>query len=243
MGDPGAHKEVSTVNEQESRDEEPAARELSRRQFIERTGVTAGGVIALGVASGLPVLAEAPAATAEAAAPAALTPGERAALRAILARLLPADELGPGAVEAGVDVYIERALAGAYAALLPLYRQNLAAIDTTAKTMGAASFAALSAHQQDTLLQQLETGQSTVQVPFSKQVAVLAAQFFPVLLGHMREGMFGDPMYGGNRNFAGWDLLGYPGIKLVWTAPEQALGTRIAPTHTSDAAYGGHPAL
>jgi gluconate 2-dehydrogenase gamma chain len=231
---------VLTVDDQDSHDGPPATRELSRRQFLQQTGVTAGGVFAFGLAPGLPVLEDAPAATAEAAAPAALRPGERITLRAILARLLPADELGPGAVEAGVDVYIDRALAGAYAGLLPLYRQNLAAIDAAAKTMGATSFAALSPYQQDTLLQQVEAGKVTMQVPIGKQVAVLATQFFQVLLQHMREGMFGDPMYGGNRSFAGWDLIGYPGIKLVWAAQEQALGTRIAPAHTSDAAFGGH---
>lgn len=222
------------MSEQESRDKAPAARELSelsRRQFIERGGVMAGGVIALGLAPGLPVLQDAPT-TAEAAAPAALTPGEQTTLRAILARLLPQDELGPGAVEAGVDVYIDRALTGAYAAFMPLYRQNLAAINAAAKAQGAASFAALATHQQDMLLQQIEAG---------KAAGPSSATFFQVVLEHMREGMFSDPMYGGNRNYAGWNLIGYPGIKLVWTAQQQAVGAHVQPAHKSATTFGGRP--
>jgi hypothetical protein len=49
-------------------------------------------------------------------------------------------------------------------------------------------------------------------------------------------------MYGGNYKFAGWDLIGYTGIKLVWTAQEQALGAKLKPAHTSIAMYGGKPA-
>lgn len=220
------------MNEQESRDGAPVARELSRWQFIERSGVTAGAIITLGLASSLPVLADAPAAPVEAAGPVALMSGELTTLRAILARLLPHDALGPGAVEAGVDVYIDRALAGAYADLLPAYRQSLAAIDKGATAMGAASFAALSPAQRDALLKKVEAG----------KLAGVTPQFFATLLEHTREGMFGDPMYGGNRNYVGWDLVGYPGVKLVWTAQEQAIGTKIAPAHTSDASFGGHPA-
>jgi gluconate 2-dehydrogenase gamma chain len=166
--------------------------------------------------------------------PTALSPGELTTLRAVLARLLPSDALGPGAVEAGVDVYIDRELGHAYEALLPVYRQNLAVIDKGARKMGAASFAALSPQQQDALLQRVEAG---------KLAGLMPPQFFQILLQHMREGMFGDPMYGGNRNFAGWDLIDYPGIKLVWTAHEQAIGTTVVAAHTSAAAFGGQPVL
>ena len=57
--------------------------------------------------------------------------------------------------------------------------------------------------------------------------------FFPLLLEHTRQGMFCDPIHGGNRNFAGWDLLGYPGIKLVWTEADQSEGTEVRPEHVS----------
>jgi gluconate 2-dehydrogenase gamma chain len=234
---------VLTVVDQEPRSAAPTDHKLSRRRFIERTGGVSGGAIVFGLAGGARVLAEAPATAAFAAPPAAaptpLTSDELTTLRAMLARLLPADELGPGAIEAGVDVYISQSLAGAYAIFLPLYQQNLAAIDQAAATMGATSFAGLTAQQQDSLLQQVEAGKAPVGTTGPTPAEV--AQYFQLLLAHMREGMFGDPMYGGNKDFAGWDLIGYPGIKLVWTAQDQKIGAKVPFEHRSAGEYGGEP--
>ena len=47
------------------------------------------------------------------------------------------------------------------------------------------------------------------------------------------QGTFGDPFYGGNANFVGWDLIGYPGIRTNVTADEQRLGAAVPPTHKS----------
>jgi hypothetical protein len=60
-----------------------------------------------------------------------------------------------------------------------------------------------------------------------------AAAFFTLVLGHTLQGTFGDPHYGGNRNFIGWDLLGYPGIRLAVTADQQRLGDKPSATHMS----------
>jgi hypothetical protein len=65
-------------------------------------------------------------------------------------------------------------------------------------------------------------------------------EFFQTLITHTRIGMFCDPVWGGNVNFAGWDLMGYPGIKLVWTAEDQAVNSTPKPEHISVAQYGGH---
>src|SRR5690606_28624535 len=83
--------------------------------------------------------------------PTALTDAEFTTLKAAIARLIPADELGPGAVEAGVQIFIDRALAGPYAATLPLYQAGLAALDQAA---GADGFSGLSPERQDELLTQ-----------------------------------------------------------------------------------------
>ena len=48
--------------------------------------------------------------------------------------------------------------------------------------------------------------------------------FFEVVLRHAIEGMFGDPAWGGNIDRIGWDLLGYPGPRHVWTPADQELG-------------------
>jgi hypothetical protein len=46
------------------------------------------------------------------------------------------------------------------------------------------------------------------------------------------EGTFGDPYYGGNKGFAGWDLIRYPGARLVVSLEEQKMAP-IKPTHVS----------
>jgi Gluconate 2-dehydrogenase subunit 3 len=155
-----------------------------------------------------------------------LTAAELTTLKAALDRLIPNDELGPGANEMGVFVYIDRSLGGRNAAALPLYQAGLAALDAAA---GSGGFAGLDADKQDEVLTDAEGG----------KLANAPAGFFGTLLAHTREGMFSDPVHGGNVNFAGWDLIGYPGIKLEWTAEDQAIGSTPKPEHLSVAQYGG----
>jgi gluconate 2-dehydrogenase gamma chain len=204
--------------------------EINRKGFIQRGAMVTGGLIVLARMPGAGVVH---AATADAVdqAPTALSSSEMTTLKAIVARLLPADASGPGAVEANAHVFIDRELGGYYKDLLPLYQQNLVSFDAAAKKAGASSFAALAPDKQDALLQQAESG----------KLGAGWAGFFQLVLEHMREGMFSDPMYGGNKNFAGWNLISYPGVKLVYSAQDQAIGTKVALTHTSVATYGGHP--
>jgi gluconate 2-dehydrogenase gamma chain len=155
-----------------------------------------------------------------------LTPAESDVLEAVVARLVPSDATGPGAADARAAHYIDRALGGALASSRDAYRQGLAAIDAFAISSRGERFARLAAADQDALLEQLEAG-----TPPSFPGG--AAAFFNLVLGHTLQGTFGDPHYGGNRNFAGWDLLGYPGIRLAVTADQQRLGERPAPTHMS----------
>ena len=49
--------------------------------------------------------------------------------------------------------------------------------------------------------------------------------------------MFGDPYHGGNADFAGWDLLGFPGVKLSFGAAEQQLDVNVIPAHKSTTDY------
>lgn len=42
-----------------------------------------------------------------------------------------------------------------------------------------------------------------------------------MLLNHTRQGMFGDPYYGGNANLVGWELIGYPGVRTSVSAADQ----------------------
>jgi hypothetical protein len=50
---------------------------------------------------------------------------------------------------------------------------------------------------------------------------------------HTLQGMFSDPYYGGNANFIGWDLIGYPGIRMVVSAEEQSISKPPKPVRRS----------
>jgi gluconate 2-dehydrogenase gamma chain len=143
-----------------------------------------------------------------------LTATESDLLEAILDRLIPTDEYGPGAKEARVINYIDRGLGGALAAQKPAYTAGLVALDRYAQTTRGKAFMQLSPRDQDSVLMDVEGGQATGFTGSS-------AQFFGMVLGHTRQGMFGDPFYGGNANFAGWDLLGYPGVRTNVTPADQ----------------------
>jgi gluconate 2-dehydrogenase gamma chain len=160
-----------------------------------------------------------------------LAPAEAAFVEAAVARLIPNDDLGPGAVEAGVPAFIDRQLAGEYGSggrwymqgpwgqgeptqgyqtrLTPaaMYRVAVREIDQAVSHEGrAATFAKLGADDQDRWLQQLEKGK--VQLP-----TVDAKTFFQLLHQNTLEGFWADPIYGGNRNMAGWKLIGFPGAR------------------------------
>jgi hypothetical protein len=173
-----------------------------------------------------------------ASVPGALTVAEMKTLEGVLAQLLPKDDLGPGAVDAGVPTYIDTALAGSYRPLLPVYQGLLATFDKAAASLGAGSFAELSASKQIALLGDFEAGKPP---GVAVSATASAASDFQLLLEHMREGMFGDPMYGGNANLSGWELIGYPDIQLSPSATDQAVGTNVKPTRQTAKTLGGKP--
>lgn len=146
-------------------------------------------------------------------------------LEAVVARLIPSDGNGPGALEAGAARYIDRALGEALALFHEVYAAGLAALDAEARRAAGQSFADLDATRQDALLRDFEQNRVT---GFPN-----AAAFFDTVLGHTLEGTFSDPYYGGNRDFVGWDLLGYPGLRLAVTAQEQRMSAEPEPTRVS----------
>ena len=143
-----------------------------------------------------------------------LTAQEFDTLEAIVARLIPSDTLGPGAKEAGAGRYIDRALGGALASSRQAYAAGLAALDRYARSSRGDAFARLSPTDQDSVLIDVETGAAT---GFTGSSAV----FFNMVLNHTHQGTFGDPYYGGNANFIGWDLIAYPGVRTMVSAADQ----------------------
>jgi gluconate 2-dehydrogenase gamma chain len=157
-----------------------------------------------------------------------LTAEQSDILEAVVARLIPTDELGPGATEARAAHYIDRALGGALASSHQAYTAGLAALDRYARSSRGAAFAQLSPVDQDSVLIDVETGAATGFTGSS-------ATFFNMVLNHTHQGTFGDPYYGGNANFAGWDLIGYPGVRtMVSTEDQRRLeANQLKPNHKS----------
>jgi gluconate 2-dehydrogenase gamma chain len=179
---------------------------LSRRELFKRAGVAGAAIFAMPELSRvLNIRRELFAQTRT------LTPSEKATLSAICARVIPTDDNGPGAIEAHAPEYIDHALSGALAGSRQAYAEGLAAIDEAAQQTLKAPFAKLAPAQQDAVL----TG-------------VQDTPFFNLLRGHTLQGTFCDPIYGGNANFVGWDLVGYPGVRLNVTAAEQNMSTPAA---------------
>jgi gluconate 2-dehydrogenase gamma chain len=152
----------------------------------------------------------------------ALTPEQLKTLEAMLDRIVPKDELGPGAVECGAAVYIDRSLAGALAGEKAAFIEGLAGVDVLARSSHNAAFAELSPEVRDELLTGMENG--------------TGRQFFARVRRLTLEGMFSDPYYGGNRNFAGWDLIRYPGPRLAVGPEDQKMSVPPKPYRRS--AYG-----
>jgi len=150
---------------------------------------------------------------------AALTPSQMKTLVAFIDRLIPSDELGPGAVASGVQIYIDRVLAGPNASEKDTFIQGLEAVDAYAKRAHGAPLAELSAEKRDQVLNEMTDS------PFFNRARRLTL-----------EGMFSDPYYGGNKNFAGWDLIRYPGPRPAVAAEDQAMNVDIKPYRVS--AYG-----
>ena len=158
-----------------------------------------------------------------------LTQPEIRFLDAAVERLIPTDELGPGAREAGVTCYIDGQLCSAWGThgrnyrwgpwlegtpeqgfqsrLTPqeIYRIGIQEINAVCRARHERPFDQLQAEKQDEMLKLLEKGE--VKLP-----SLSSKLFFDLLWRNTEEGYFADPMYGGNRGKVGWKLLGFPGV-------------------------------
>ncbi len=134
-------------------------------------------------------------------------------LDAVLERLIPSDGLGAGAREACVSRYLTRRLAGPYRHHLETYADGLHRLEAESRQRHGAGFASLGPERQDALLHAAATRSDD------------GDPFFELLLAHALEGMFADPSHGGNADRVGWQLIGYPGPRAVWSEADQRLGT------------------
>jgi gluconate 2-dehydrogenase gamma chain len=197
---------------------------ISRRAFLKAAGAAA-------TAPAIPLVANAQhGARGEARHAIAYTfmnPRESAFIEAAVARLIPADELGPGALESNVPYFIDRQLGGAWGAGERLYRSGpfhegtpsqgyqspftpaelfrkaMRAIDEDLAKRNTA-FAQLATHEQDAYLTALQKEKRDLG-------GVPSGVFFESLLEVTIEGYFSDPAYGGNKDMLAWEMIGFPG--------------------------------
>lgn len=240
--------------------------ELNRRTFLKGAG---GSMAALVVASAFSrdLLAE------EGDASDAfqfLNESEAKAVDAIAEQFWPTTEDSPGAHEAGVVYYIDRALAGAYQDYQRVYQIGLGWLDQATMEQFDSVFVDLNADQQLAFLSEVlgvtqptgAPGTPSVATPIAATpepdilaiegldqgpatpvatepdpdetiaglpmiaggdgpVVKTLAEFLDVVRVHTMEGLFSDPVYGGNRNFAGWKAVGYGGPYYVHTEEQQ----------------------
>ena len=240
----------------------------SRRDFLK-------AVTALG-AAGVPVATEAATVHTQPAQPAHhgaharvasdadvylfFTAPEASFVEAALASLIPADELGPGAREAGVAHFIDRQLTGAFGAHARNYRQGpwlegtpeqgfqspltpkqiyRAAITETNRfcvSRHGKTFDDLESLQRENVLKGLESGAIALE-------SVSAQLFFGILWANTQEGFFADPMYGGNRDKVGWALVGFPGVAAAYIneIEKHNVPYRVAPVSIADIQQGRTP--
>jgi gluconate 2-dehydrogenase gamma chain len=205
-------------------------RDVARRDFL------AGAALGAGVVAGTKLLPEAAAQTHELPV-AAKAPGPICAtsnseghgaffndadgetIAAITERLMPGAPGKPGARDTAVLNYIDLALAGAYGDLQDFYRRGLAQLDAYCRKTYDEAFVKLDAARQDEVIKALEDGKA------GGFVWPTAQAFFNTVRTHTMEGMFADPIYGGNKDFVGWRLIGFPGGQPLFT-PEDLESTQ-----------------
>jgi gluconate 2-dehydrogenase gamma chain len=215
----------------ETDDQQDVPRGLSRRNLFKRAGIVGAAAAIAGTTLALTAAVTARAQTPAPAAPPlealeTLTATESDILEAIVARLIPTDDNGPGAAEARAAHYIDRALAGPLSASRRAYAVGLAAVDAYAQSAKGAPFAKLVAPDQDAVLSDMEKN-------VAKGFAPNSSTFFNLVRTHTIQGMFGDPYYGGNANFVGWDLIGYPGLRMAVTEDDQRMSVKPTPNRRS----------
>ena len=183
-------------------------------------------------------------------------PQEATLLEAMVARLIPKDELGPGAIEAGVPFFIDKQMAGAWGAgerlyrsgpwheglptqgyQLPytpaeLFRNALRAIGQEFQKAGH-SFESMAPDQQDAWLKQLQGDTRELN-------GVPAKTFFDSLWSMTLEGYFSDPVYGGNFDMAAWKMIGFPGAYASYyhLIDDHNLAFNQAPISLADTGHG-----
>jgi gluconate 2-dehydrogenase gamma chain len=207
---------------------------IGRREFL--TSVSVAGVASATAlspdtsAAQAPTQTPAPVQATEAAGYAYLKPAEQAFVEALVDHMIPKDELTGSGTDIGIATFIDRALAGGWGKgdrlymqgpwlpgtanqgyqlpLTPaeLYRAGIEGSDLYCRKTFGKDFARCTADQKETFLKDLAAGKITLAGNLSGRA------FFTMFYENVMEGLFADPIYGGNKDKAGWKMIGFPGV-------------------------------
>ncbi len=153
-----------------------------------------------------------------------------AALEAAAERIYPGDERGAGALSAGVINYIDAQLTRPpVKSFAPLVKIGAAHLDRLARLEGKA-YRHLSPGRQDAILKRVQGG---------RLGRYHGARFVRILLALTLEGMFSDPIYGGNQDRVGWKSIGFVPQLPAPRCPWDGVGDLVAATPPGAPARGG----
>jgi gluconate 2-dehydrogenase gamma chain len=178
---------------------------------------------------------------------------EARTVEAIAERIIPGGDGDIGATDAGVVYYIDRAVAGFSVSLQKVYRLGLRELEAFCRKSGK-SFIGLSGERQDEVVRRFLGPESRDAAAAHRSAGeddhdfgsehepgraldkTLLERLFAVVREHAIEGLFCDPVYGGNRNTVGWRLVGFPGVHWGYTAEQMKEGYdgRQLPIRTLD---------
>lgn len=224
--------------EQNEHKEQP----VSRRKFLKNSGMILGGLVVGGVAGSLLARTqEAPQQPGAAPTPTDFnqalmyfTPEQFKVVEAACERIFPEDELGPGAKALGAAYFIDHQLAGEWGFNGRDYMQGpfypgeatqgyqgrlkrreifdigIQEMNNYSNNVHGKRFSELTPEQQDEVLKAFEAGEVNL-------TTISATAFFQMLRSATLEGLYADPLYGGNKNMEGWRLKRYPGNQMAYT--------------------------
>jgi gluconate 2-dehydrogenase gamma chain len=218
---------------EETMSEDHSGHKVGRRAFLGGVGIAGAAAALSPAAPAVPANAQTPTPEPTPPQPTGYTylkPQEVPFVEAVVDHMVPADELTPSGTEIGIATYIDRALAGSWGkgdrlymqgpwgkgtpnqgyqlplAPAALYRAAIAGANAYCRKTFGQSFDKCSAEQKETFLKDLQAGKITL------EGGLPGRAFFTVLYDNVMEGLFADPIYGGNKDKVAWKMLGFPGV-------------------------------
>jgi len=185
---------------------------MRRRHFLTLSAATLGGVLVYSLDRKAAVLA---AQHKPVRVPLRFfTETEALIVAAAGSRISPSDESGPGAREAGVAIFIDRQLAGSYGR--DRFRYTQPPFEEAPRELGYQGSATPRQIYRDGLkdLQGFHFLTPAAQDEALRKIE--STLFFALLRQNTIEGMFCDPIHGGNAGMIGWQLVGFPGPRMSY---------------------------